>query len=89
MRGSQNNGKSNFVCIYSSGTLHPATGRSSREPMLAWSVHRLSYVIPEKLSKILSGISPPKSTKILLEMSKILQKLSKFPKILKISVFFL
>ena len=41
-----------------------------------WTNVRLSYIIPENLSKILSEF-PAKTSKILLEMSKILQKLSK------------
>ena len=42
-------------------------------------VLRLSYIIPEKLSKNYFWNFPKKSSKILLEMSKILQKLSKIP----------
>ena len=61
-----------------------------RWPLLVALGHlsRLSYIIPEIWPKFFPEI-PEKSSKILLEMFKILQKLSKIPKnSQKISAFF-
>ena len=47
MRGGQNKGKENFVCVLQRN-LNPATRRSSREPMLALQA-LLGHQIPPKI----------------------------------------